>query len=191
MLADEPAGCPLQSVKIHRPTAIPHIRSEKWRTNPTLAAGAFPALKDPVLVCFANGAITRMKAFRNGFRRRDPDAGRKVAVQSSQKIRRRDRSFDPHRSHLRQRMHTGVSPSRSLGQRRLSRDLLDCLGEPALDGGKPGLHLPAVKAGAVITERELPLGHRWHPTMLRGPGQSSRESKQRRGSQKMMFSDSV
>jgi hypothetical protein len=54
----------------------------------------------------------------------------------------------------------GVGTSGALREDGLACDQKDSFGQGSLDGGESGLNLPAVKRGAIVSEGNLPAGHR-------------------------------
>ncbi len=60
---------------------------------------------------------------------------------------------------LGERVDAGVGSARALREDRLTGDVVDGLGERALDGGQARLDLPAVEGGAVVGESGFPERH--------------------------------
>ena len=78
------------------------------------------------------------------------------AIERAEQVLGRNGSAESEASDLGQGVDAGVGAARALGQWRFSRDAAERSLQLALDGREAGLHLPALKVGAVVGEGKLP-----------------------------------
>src|SRR5439155_14042257 len=117
----------------------------------TLERRADLAAQDAVLVSFRNCSVTWMKIGRRLLNLEHPDVARQQAVHRFAQVRQRDGIGEGKRGDLGQGVHARVS---SPGTRYMYRNAFNpgkYRFDRALDGGKPGLHLPAMKISPVVT----------------------------------------
>lgn len=95
----------------------------------------------------------------DGFRGEDADAVGQAAVERAVEAVGRDGGGQGERGDLAEGVDAGVGTAGTLGEDALAEGAMDGIGERALDGRQAGLHLPPVKPGTVVGERELPVRH--------------------------------
>lgn len=78
-------------------------------------------------------------------------------IERATQIVRRDGSLQAETCDLGESVDAGVGAAGTLRERGFSRDAAESCLELALDGGQAGLHLPALKGGAVVGQSELPV----------------------------------
>jgi hypothetical protein len=97
-----------------------------------------------------------VEGFWHDFGFKDPDGGRQGAIERALEVFCGDAGQENEAGDLAQGVDASIGAARALGQRRFTGNAAEGCLELALDGGVPGLNLPAVKIGAVVGEGELP-----------------------------------
>ncbi len=163
MGAEEVAGGGLHGFQGERPVAIPDIGGKEGGADafPRLSGGeGVPAaFEDAVFVVFAAGGVAGVKGWGSYFGGQDTNAGGEDAVEGSVKVLGRDGGREGDGGDLGKGVDAGVGTAGTLGEDGFANDAMEGLGEGTLDRGEAGLNLPAVEAGAVVREGELPVGH--------------------------------
>jgi hypothetical protein len=166
--ADHVGGGGVEGGEVQRPGAGPDIRRESGRADEFVPRFEVPGSKfgegsaqgeDAVFVCFAQGAVAGVEICGNEFGGEDADAWGQAAIEGPVKIRGRDGCGERKGGYLAEGVHASIGATGTLGQDALTSDVVEGVGEKALDGGQAGLHLPAVVGRAVVSERDFPVRH--------------------------------
>ncbi len=89
----------------------------------------------------------------------DADGWRESAVEGAEEVGGRDGGGEREGGDLGEGVDAGVGAAGALGEDGFAGDVVEGLGEGALDGGEAGLDLPAVEGRAVVGEDEFPVLH--------------------------------
>ena len=144
----------------------PHLKGEMWGTR---ICGGFDGAAgvDAVLVGFADGTVAGVEAWGNLLGGEDADAGRERAIEGAEKVRGGDVGGEVEACNLGKRVDSRVGASGALGKNDFAGEVLDGLGEGALDGGQVRLDLPAMEGGAIVGEGEFPGPHQFSDGIMR------------------------
>ncbi len=113
----------------------------------------------PVLIGFGHGIEAWMKIGMHLPGGEYADGGRQQAVDGAPQIGQRDGVFDAERRHLPEGVYPGIGASAAGHVHRLALHAGDDFFQQALDGRQAGLHLPAVKRGAIVGELNADAAH--------------------------------
>src|SRR5271170_5170784 len=142
----------LEDGEVERIAADPYVRGKHGGADAITR-------EDAVLVGFAEGVVSGVEVFGDGFDREDANAWGKGAVEGAMEVGGGDGYSEGEGGDLGEGVDPGVGAARALRQDGLARDVVDYLRESALDGGEVGLDLPTVVGGPVVGEDELPVRH--------------------------------
>jgi len=149
--ADDVCGALLHSYEIEGPGAVPDEgRERRWADR----LGG-----DAVLVGLAARTVAGVEVCGSLFYRDDADAGGEDVIEGSLEVGGGDGRAERDGGYLADGVHTGVCATGALGENGFYGDVMEGLGEGALDGGEGGLNLPAVIRRAVVGDCELPVRH--------------------------------
>jgi hypothetical protein len=114
--------------------------------------------------------VASVEIRRDGVYRKDANTRWQKVVQGALQVRTGNSRRERKGGNLAQRVNPRVGSARALGKDSLSRDMVQSLNESALNRGQAGLNLPAMIAGTVVGNRELPVRHgtNWTVTRKRG-----------------------
>ena len=177
--ATRAAAC-CMAVSFKRIGVVGDVAGEKGRND--------IAAPDAVVIALGAGGVAGMEAFRHFIDGEDANGGGKPVVEHDAEVCGRNGAGGLKGCDLGEGVNAGVGASGALGQKLLSGEALDGVGQSALDGGLAGLNLPAVEGRAVIGEREFESAgaHRshgfqgWLPTISRFQGWRVLRAKSRR-----------
>ena len=149
-------GRPDHCLLIHRIRIVINVARQKRRANTSAT--------DAIAISFRLGRVPRVKIIWH-VRIYSIHSHRRWQhiVQRDDEILLRYRALNLYRGNLRQRVDSGVGPSRSLRQDIFARQPLQAIGERALYRPQSGLNLPAVKIRAVISQRNFEIAPQWFP----------------------------
>ena len=148
------AAC-CMAVEVEGPAAVPDVRGEEggadavvgiWRSRVAECSG--------VRRCgtrrFCGGRCGGRGSGGDVVGGEDADAGGEGAVEGAEEVGGGDGGVEGEGGDLREGVDAGVGAAGALGENGLAGDVVEGVGEGALDGGQAGLDLPAVEGGAVV-----------------------------------------
>lgn len=149
MATDDVLGREMHRRQIQRPGTVPDEGSQGRGTN---GVGG-----DAVLIRLPARTMASVKVGWRCFRCKDTDARREQVVQSALQVGARNWGIQRERCDLPEGVNSGICPTGALRENGFSGDLSNRCSDSTLYGRKAGLNLPAMIAGTVIGNGELPV----------------------------------
>jgi hypothetical protein len=115
--------------------------------------------EDAVLVGFAEGAVAGVEVGGCEFDGEDTDARGESTVEGAVEVGAGDGDGEREGRYLSEGVDAGVGAAGALGEHGFAGDVMNHVGEGALDGRQVGLNLPAVEGGSIVAEGYLPVRH--------------------------------
>ena len=163
--AEQVEGGGFEGFEVEWPAAVPDEGGEEGVADALGGGGFYAAFEDAVLVCFGAGGVAGVEGVGDAVGGEDADAGGEGAVECAEQVGGRDVGGEGEAGNLAEGVDAGVGAAGALGEDVLVEDGAQGGGESSLDGREAGLDLPAVEAGAVVGQLELPVGHGFDSSM--------------------------
>src|SRR5664280_803341 len=145
---------------VHGIGVMKNVSRQEWR--------AYVLAINAIAVGFRLGGMPRVEVVRDHLHAIHPHRSRKDIVQRHDQVSLWNRTLEPHRCDLGQRMDTGIGAPRALRQYLFTGEPLKALRQRALHSSQSRLDLPSVKLRSVIGQRDFEIAAHIIPGMQTG-----------------------